>query len=98
LGDNRQVVHYLRLINKRNIYSSGALSNILVLNTKVLAYSASAAGCRRVLVTDDFKVLTLPYLYKGNYDTVSFDNSSVKLKVIDGTKPLTFLRHELRLF
>jgi hypothetical protein len=98
LGDDKQVVRCLRLTDKRNICSSGALSNILVLDTKVLAYSASAAGCRRVLVTDGFKVLILPYLCKGNYGAVSFDNSSVKLEVMGGTEPLTFLRHELRLF
>jgi hypothetical protein len=98
LGGDRQVVRCLRLTDRRNIYSSSALSNILVLDTKVLVYSASATGYRRVLITDGFKVLILSYLYKGNYDAVSFDNSSVKLKVIGGTKPLTFLRHELRLF
>jgi hypothetical protein len=74
------------------------LSNILSLNIKVLAYSAFAAGCRRVLVANGFKVLILLYLCKGNYGTVSFDNSFVKLKVMDRTKPLTFLYYELRLF
>jgi hypothetical protein len=74
------------------------LSNILVLDIKVLAYSVSVTGCCRVLVADGFKVLILSYLYKGNYGIVSFNNSFVELEVMGGTKPLTFLRHELRLF
>jgi hypothetical protein len=98
LSDDRQVIRYFKLINRRNIYSFNALSNILVLDIKVLAYSAFVASYRRVLVVNGFEVLILLYLYKGNYDIVSFDNSFVKLKVISGTKPLTFLYYKLCLF
>jgi hypothetical protein len=98
LSNNKQVVRYFKLINKRNIYSFNALSNILIFNIKVLAYSAFIANCRYVFVINGFKVLILLYLYKGNYNTVSFDNSFIKLKVISGIKSLTFLCYELCLF
>ena len=70
----------------------------MIFDTKVLAYSASAAGYRRVLVADDFEILILSYLYKGNCGVVSFDNSSVELEVVGRSETLAFLGHKLRLF
>ncbi len=75
----------------RNIYSSSALSDILVLDSEVLTYSTSTASCSHILVTNGFEVLVLPYLHKGNSSAVNVDNSSVKLEVIGGSETLTFL-------
>jgi hypothetical protein len=70
----------------------------LVLDVEVLAYNASTTGCCHVFVTNDFEVLTLLYLCKGNYSAISFDNPSIKLEVVSGSETLAFLRYKLRLF
>jgi hypothetical protein len=52
----------------------------------------------RVFVINDFKVFILLYLYKNNYNIVSFNNFFIKLKVINKTKSLIFLRYKLYFF
>ncbi len=74
------------------------LSDILVLNSEVLTYSTSTTSCSSVLITDDFEVLVLVYLCKGNTSIISVDNSSVKLEVVIKGKTLAFLGQKLRLF
>ncbi len=67
------------------------MSNILVLNREVLAYSTSNAGCYRVLITNYFEVFALAFLHKGDTSVVSVDNAAIKLKVVSGGKTFTFL-------
>ena len=79
------------MTDRRNIYSSGVLSNILVLDSEVLIYSASTTSYSRVLITNDFEVLALALLYKSNPSSVSIDNPSIKLEIIVSNETLTFL-------
>jgi hypothetical protein len=74
------------------------LSNILVLDSKVLIYSTSTTGRDSILVTNDFEVLVLAYLHKSNTSIASVDNSSVELEIIIKGKTLAFLGQKLRLF
>ena len=74
------------------------LSNILVLDSKVLTYSTSTTGRGSILVTNDFEVLVLAYLRKSNTSIAGVDNSSVELEVIIKGKTLAFLGQKLRLF
>jgi hypothetical protein len=67
------------------------LSDILVLNREVLAYSTSDASCRRVLVANGFEVLALAFLRKGNASVVSIDDAAIEFKVVGGGKAFTFL-------
>jgi hypothetical protein len=67
------------------------LSDILVLDREVLAYSTSNASYRRVLVTNGFKVLALAFLCKGNASVISIDDAAIKLEVVGGGKAFMFL-------
>jgi hypothetical protein len=74
------------------------LSDILVLDVKVLAYNAFITSYRCVFIVDDSKVLTLLYLCKGNCGIISFDNPFIELEVVSGSEMLAFLRYKLHLF
>ena len=67
------------------------MSDILVLDSEVLIYSTSTTSHGGVFVIDDFEVLVLAYLYKGNTSIASVDNSSIKLEVIVKGETLVFL-------
>jgi len=67
------------------------LSDILVLDGEVLAYSTSNASCRRVLVADGFEVLALAFLRKGDASVVSVDDAAIELEVVDNSETFTFL-------
>ena len=67
------------------------LSDILVLNNKVLTYGTSTTRYSRIFITNNFKILILVYLYKGNTSIISIDNSFIKLKVVIRGKTLAFL-------
>ena len=70
----------------------------MVLDSEVLIYSTSTTGRGGVLITDDFEVLVLAYLCKGNISIAGMDNSSVKLEVIIKGEILAFLDQKLHLF
>jgi hypothetical protein len=74
------------------------LNNILIFNIKVLIYNTFIINYCRVFIINDFKVFILLYLYKNNYNIVHFNNSFVKLKVINKIKLFIFLYYKLRLF
>ena len=67
------------------------MSDILVLDSEVLTYNTSTTGHGDILITDDFEVLALAYLYKSNTSVASVDNSSIKLEVVIVGKILAFL-------
>ena len=70
----------------------------MVLDGEVLTYSTSTTGRGGVLVADDFEVLALAYLRKGNTSVAGVDNSSVELEVVIKGETLAFLDQKLRLF
>jgi hypothetical protein len=67
------------------------LSDILVLDNKVLIYSTFIANHGNVLVINTFEVLVLVYLYKGNTSVISVDNSFIELEVVVKGETLMFL-------
>jgi hypothetical protein len=79
------------LINGRNIRSSSTLSNILVLDGEVLAYSAPTTSCSHILVANDFEVLALALLHKGNSSGFGMDNPTIELEIIVGSEAFTLL-------
>ena len=70
----------------------------MVLDGEVLTYSTSTTGRDSILITNDFEVLVLVYLYKSNTSVAGVDNSSVKLEIIVKGETLAFLDQKLRLF
>ena len=56
-----------------------------------MTYSTSTTGRGGVLVADDFEVLALAYLRKGNTSVAGVDNSSVELEVVIAGETLAFL-------
>ena len=70
------------MANRGDIRSSGTLSDVLVLHREVLTHSSSATGYSRILTTDDFKVLTLALLYKGDSSGFYANNAPIELKVL----------------
>ena len=67
------------------------LSNILVLNKEAFAYNTSIISCNCILNVNDFKVLILTFLYKGNSSNLSINNTIIKLEIIISNKAFTFL-------
>ena len=67
------------------------MSDILVLNSEVLIYSTFITDCDSVFITDDFKILILVYLRKGNTSIADVDNSFVKLEIIIKSEIFAFL-------
>ncbi len=63
-----------------------------------MIYSTSTTSRGSVLITNDFEVLALAYLCKGNTSVAGVDNSSIKLEVVIKGKTLAFLGQKLRLF
>jgi hypothetical protein len=67
------------------------LSDILVLDNKVLIYNTFITNHGNVLVINAFEVLALVYLCKGNTNVVNVNNSFIELKVVVKGKTLAFL-------
>ena len=74
------------------------MNNILVLNSKVLIYSTFIINRSNILIINNFEVLILLYLYKGNTSITSINNSSIKLEIIFKGEILVFLNQKLCLF
>jgi hypothetical protein len=51
-----------------------------------------------IFIINDFKVFILLYLYKNNYNIISFNNSFIKLKIINKSKILIFFYRKLYFF
>ncbi|KAF4626883.1 hypothetical protein G7Y89_g11273 [Cudoniella acicularis] len=69
--------------HRRNIRSSYALGDVLILRNEVLTYSTSTTSYSRIFITYDFKVLILAFLRKGDTTVVlKVYNIAVKLKVM----------------
>jgi hypothetical protein len=83
------------LANRRNIRSSGALSDILFLGSKVLAYSSSATSRSRILTANRLKVLTLAFLRKGDSCRFVTNNATIKLNIVVRSKLFLFLSRKL---
>jgi hypothetical protein len=82
------------LIDGRNICSFNALSDILILDKEVLAYSTFNASYCHVLVIDCFEVFALAFLYKGNTSVINVNNAAIKLEVVSGNETFTFLNQK----
>ena len=67
------------------------MSDILVLDSEVLIYSTSTTSYSDIFITDDFEILVLVYLYKGNTSITGMDNSSVEFEIIIAGEILAFL-------
>jgi hypothetical protein len=61
-------------------------------------YNVFVINYCRVFIINSFKVLILLYLYKNNYNIVSFNNFFIKLKVISRIKLFIFLYYKLYFF
>jgi hypothetical protein len=66
------------------------LSNILVFNKEVFAYNSFIINYNYILNINDFKVLILTFLYKGNFVNLNINNSLIKFKVIINNKLFIF--------
>jgi hypothetical protein len=67
-----------------------SLSDILVLDREVLAYSTSNANCHHVLVVNSFEVLALAFLRKGDSSVIKVNDATIKLEVMSGSETFTF--------
>ena len=67
------------------------MSDILVLNGEVFAYGSSTTSCSRVLIINDFEVLILSFLRKGDSIGLGIDNSFIKLEIVVSGKAFTLL-------
>ena len=86
------------MTNRRNIRSLSALCNILVLSSKVLAYSSFATSYSYIFTAYWLKVLALALLCKGDAIIVSkVYNAAIKLKIVSKSKVFTLLSYKLSL-
>jgi hypothetical protein len=70
------------------------LSNVLILSVKVLAYSSSITRGTSVFALYRLEVFILAFLRKGDIAiAIVFEvyNTTVKLKIMGGSKAFTFL-------
>jgi hypothetical protein len=60
-------------------------------------YNSSITSYSRVFIINNFKVLTLAFLNKGNSNSFIINNSFIKLKIISKGKAFTLLNYKLNL-
>jgi len=51
-----------------------------------------------IFIINNFKIFILLYLYKNNYNIINFNNSFIKLKIINKNKIFIFLYYKLYFF
>ena len=61
-------------------------------------YSAFITNYYYIFIINNFKVFILLYLYKNNYNIINFNNSFIKLKIINKNKIFIFLYYKLYFF
>jgi hypothetical protein len=61
-------------------------------------YNTSIINYCYVFIINNFKIFILLYLYKSNYNIISFNNSFIKFKVINKIKLFIFLYYKLYFF
>ena len=67
------------------------MGDVLVLRREVLTHSSSATGYSRILTTDDFEVLILALLYKGDSSGFYTNNASIELEVLSRGEQFSLL-------
>ena len=73
------------------------LNNILILNKEVLIYNPFIINRNWIFIINDFKILILMFLNKGNFNNFIINDIFIKFKVIIKNKVLIILNYKLNL-